>query len=340
LLINRKRIVQMKGLKFLLILTLGFLLSFDAKAQDPEFTQFYATPVYTNPALAGTGSCFGGGRIVLNYRNQWPSLPGTFVTTAASYDQHFDAVGGGIGVLVMDDRAGEGRLKSTNASLVYSYKLAVNRKFEMRFGIQGEFGQRSIDWQRLRFEDQIDPQAGFVNATAETFNNQTISYANFAAGVVGYTQNFYAGLAVHNIIEPNQSFFQNPEGIVPRRFTAHGGVVIPLDGRKVPESTISPNVLFMMQNQFTQMNLGFYFNKGPLVTGLWFRQTFGEFGNSDALMALVGFRKDKFKFGYSYDLTVSDARSAAPGSHEVSAGIEWCAKKRPRTYRKLSCPDF
>ena len=142
------------------------------------------------------------------------------------------------------------------------------------------------------------------------------------------------------LIEPNQSFFGNPDAIVPRRYTAHSGLVIPLDGRKNPESTISPNVLFMLQNKFTQMNIGFYYNKGPLVTGLWFRQTFGEYGNSDALMALVGFRKDRFKFGYSFDLTVSDARSAAPSSHEISTGIEWCAKKPNRKYRKLTCPDF
>src|SRR5690606_31740557 len=124
------------------------------------------------------------------------------------------------------------------------------------------------------------------------------------------------------------------------RYTGHGGVVIPLDGRRIPESTISPNVLFMVQNQFTQMNLGFYLNKGPLVTGLWFRQTFEEFDNADALMVLVGFRKDHFKFGYSFDLTVSSASVAAHRSHEVSAGIEWCARKRPIKFRKLSCPNF
>ena len=71
-----------------------------AKAQDPEMTQYYAAPIYTNPAMAGTGSCDGGGRININYRNQWPSLPGTFVTTLASYDQHFDGIGGGIGIIL------------------------------------------------------------------------------------------------------------------------------------------------------------------------------------------------------------------------------------------------
>src|SRR5690606_36357151 len=103
----------------------------EASAQDPEFTQFYATPIYTNPAFAGTGACDGGGRAVLNYRNQWPSLPGTFVTKAASWDQHFDNIGGGIGLLVLDDRAGEGLLTNTYVSAIYSYQLAVNKKFSM-----------------------------------------------------------------------------------------------------------------------------------------------------------------------------------------------------------------
>jgi len=309
-------------------------------AQDPEFTQFYAAPVYTNPAMAGTGSCNGGGRVVLNYRNQWPSLPGTFITTSASYDQHFDNIGGGVSLLILDDRAGEGLLRSQTVSAGYSFQLDVNRRFTMRFGIEGQYGQRSIDWLRLRFEDQIDESKGFVNPTAEPYVSDGVGFANFSTGVLGYTERFYAGVAVHNLIEPNQSFFGNPDAIVPRRFTAHSGVVIPLDGRKNPESTISPNMLFMLQNKFTQMNIGFYYNKGPLVTGLWFRQTFGEYGNSDALMALVGFRKDRFKFGYSFDLTVSDARSAAPSSHEISAGIEWCARKPNRKYRRLSCPDF
>lgn len=310
------------------------------KAQDPEFTQFYATPIYTNPAFAGTGACDGGGRAVVNYRQQWPSLPGTFVTTAASWDQHFDELGGGIGLLLVDDRAGEGQLTYQGATLVYSYQWAVSREFTMRFGVQGTFGQRSIDWSKLRFEDMISPTQGFVNPTNEPLATEQKRFANFSAGMLAYTKNFYGGIAVHNLIEPNQSFYNSQDAIIPMRFTGHGGVVIPLDGLKNSQRTISPNVLFMLQNKFTQMNVGFYMNQGPMVFGAWFRQTFGEYNNSDAVMALVGFRQDRFKFGYSYDFTVSGAKSAAPGSHEISAGIEWCARSRPVRYRKLSCPDF
>jgi type IX secretion system PorP/SprF family membrane protein len=327
--------------KLLLSLSIAMLFgATNAWAQDPEFTQFYATPVYTNPAMAGTGQCDGGGRAVINYRNQWPSLPGTFVTTAFSYDQHFDKIGGGIGLLAVRDVAGEGLLTSTSLSGVYSYQLRVTRNFTMRFGLEAQFGQRSIDWQRLRFEDQIDPSKGFINPTSEPYIGKTVSYANFGTGLLAYTERFYAGVAVHNLIEPNQSFYGDPKAIVPRRYTAHTGLVIPLDKRKQPKATISPNLVFMMQNKFTQINGGFYVNRGPLVTGLWYRQTLGEFKNSDALIVLIGFRKDKFKFGYTYDLTVSDARAAARGSHEVSAAIEWCARTRPIRFKPLTCPDF
>ncbi len=316
------------------------LLNTDAQAQDPEFTQFYAAPIYTNPAFAGTGNC--GGRIVLNYRNQWPSLPGTFRTFAGSYDQHIDAIGGGIGVMAMQDVAGDGLLTTTAVSGIYSYQINVSRKFTMRAAIQATFQQRAIDWNRLRFADQIVPRRGFVNATNEAFAAESVSYPNFSAGMIGYTKNFYAGIAVHNLNEPNQSFYGNSDAgtTVPRRWTLHSGMVIPLqEGKRggEPDLAISPNILIMMQEKFMQVNFGFYLNKGPLVAGLWFRQTSP---NSDAMLVLLGFRHNNFKFGYSYDVTVSSARAAAPGSHEISAAIEWCAKKRSKRYRKLTCPDF
>ncbi len=329
-----------KLLQHLAVLAASFLIAAEAQAQDPELTQFYASPLYTNPAFAGTGNC--GGRVVLNYRNQWPSLPGTFRTFVGSYDQHFDAIGGGVGLLAMRDVAGDGLLTTTAFSGIYSYQIDVTRRFTVRTAIQATFQQRTIDFSRLRFADQIEARRGFVNPTSEVLPNTSVSYPNFAAGFLGYTKNFFIGVAVHNLNEPNQSFFGNsdPGTTVPRRFTLHSGLVIPLEkvkrGRE-PDLAISPNFLLMVQEKFMQVNFGFYVNKGPLVAGLWFRQTSP---NSDAMMVLLGFRHNQFKFGYSYDVTVSSARAAAPGSHEISAAIEWCSKKRPKRYRKLSCPDF
>lgn len=322
-------------LRLLTLFTLAGI-AFSANAQDPQFSQFYANPIYTNPAFAGS-EC---GRIVMNYRNQWPSLPGTFVTYNASYDQRIKKIGGGLGFMATVDQAGEGRLTATHLSAIYAYELEATRELTFRFGIQASYVEKKIDFSKLRFGDQIKAREGFVLNTNEPFISAPVRFPNFGAGLLAYTQKFYAGFAAHNITQPNQSFYgSNLAGTsLPMRYTLHSGLVIPLDGNKRnPESTISPNILIMSQAKFNQVNVGFYLNKGPLVAGLWFRQTQPT---SDALLVLLGFRQNNFKFGYSYDITVSSARSAAPGSHEVSAGYLFCASRQVVRYKKLSCPDF
>ena len=97
-----------------------FIGGFAAKAQDPEFSQFYANRLYLNPAYAGTERC---PRVGLNYRNQWPSLDQGFVTYSASYDQHFNALSGGLGLLAMSDEAGAGTITYQNIGLLYAYQF-------------------------------------------------------------------------------------------------------------------------------------------------------------------------------------------------------------------------
>ena len=131
----------------------------EIKAQDPHFTQFYANPIYLNPAFAGSHRC---PRIIFNYRNQWPNISGTFVTTSFSYDMRVEAVSGGIGFHFLNDRAGLGTMGITRFSGIYAYQLAVTREFSMAFGFEATYGQKKLDWSKLTFGDQIDPKYGFI----------------------------------------------------------------------------------------------------------------------------------------------------------------------------------
>jgi type IX secretion system PorP/SprF family membrane protein len=323
-------------------ITASFICFLSARAQDPEFSQFYASPVYTNPAMAGSAFIDRrpAGRFAMNYRNQWPNLAGTFRSFNASYDQHVDKLGGGVALMTTYDRAGEGLLTTSTLSGVYSYVLPVSRNFFLRGGLQASFVNKYIDHNKLRYGDQINPTQGFIYPTQEPKANASVVYPNFSAGILAYSENFYAGFAMHNITEPIQSFYSNHDGIVPRRYTFHSGIVLPLDKKRIGQAIISPNALFMMQQNFTQVNFGFYVNKGPLITGLWYRQTMGTYGNSDALMLLLGFRKDRFRFCYSYDITVSSARSAVPGSHEISAVLDWSVGNNRIKYPSPKCFNF
>ncbi len=314
-------------------LTLSFLiaLSFGGGlfAQDPEFTQFYANPLYLNPAFAGTARC---PRICLNYRNQWPALNKTYITYSASYDQHIDALAGGVGVLVVSDRAGDATLNTTDASLMYSYQLHVTREFTLKFALQGTYHQKSLDWTKLTFGDMIDRRRGFVwntNETPPVNGIQRVSAVDLSAGVLGYSKRYFFGFAAHHVNEPNEGFLTTSK--LPMKITGHAGAMIPL--AKGNETFISPNILYQRQQDFQQLNLGLYFVKGAIVGGLWYR-------NQDAFIVLLGVQEGNIKCGYSYDVTVSKLSNATAGSHEISFQLQFECRPKKKKFRTVSCPSF
>lgn len=314
--------------KFLFLLVIYFLFgnNTELKAQDPQFTQFYANPTYLNPAFAGTARC---PRICMNYRNQWPNISGTYVTYAASYDQHVDAINGGIGINVMQDDQARGTLKSTSVNLMYSYLLPVNRKFSLKFGIQAGFFQKALDKSKLNFGDMIDARRGFVWNTNEFLPQTSKKGLDFGAGILGYSKRYFIGASFQHITQPDEGMLGPSK--LPLKITGHAGAIIPFD--KTKEAYISPNVLFMQQQNFTQLNLGVYFVKNYFVGGIWYR-------SSDAFIVLVGIQTDHLKVGYSYDVTTSKLSSNTSGSHEVSLQMQFECHPKRKKYRTISCPSF
>lgn len=332
-----------------LLLCLAVFLSLAADAQDPQFTQFYANPLYLNPAFAGSSRC---PRVNINYRNQWPALKQTYITSSASYDQHFDAINGGLGLMFLNDRAGEGTITTTNISAMYAYQLNVNRKFSMRFGLQGTYVQKRLDFSKLTFGDMIDPRYGFVYPSLEVRPNESRSFMDFSAGVIGYTSKFYGGFAVHHLTQPDEAFIVKGTSPLPRKYTVHAGAMLPVGdtyatnrrGRlNRDEGTyISPNFLFQQQASFNQVNVGMYVLHSPIVGGLWYRGNFGgsNFLSSDSFIALIGLQRGIFKFGYSYDVTVSALSNATGGSHELSLGFQFECRPKKKRFRAINCPSF
>ena len=328
-------ITSCKRCKHVIGVAILLLMSAVSYSQDPQFSQFFANPMYTNPAFAGTSTVARG---VLNYRSQWPGISGTFRTFSASYDEHFDALNGGIGIMVMGDEAGVGTLRTTSVTGVYSYQIVINKKFTIRPALQIGIQQRTIDFGKLQFYDQIVTQQGFVLPTSETPINDNPSDIFVGAGLLAYNNNFYGGFAVHNINEPNQGFYKSSQVIVPMRYTVHAGMMIPLTRQRDNKgANLWPNILYMQQANFTQINAGMYMNKDKYLGGIYLRQT-GN--NADAIIILLGLRFPKYRFGFSYDATLSDARPGARQSYEVSIGIELKKRVKKTKLRPVICPEF
>ena len=323
--------------KILIAVAACIFMSNEASAQDPAFSQFYANPLYLNPAFAGA-TPKGCPRANLNYRDQWPGIGRTYVTTSASWDQHINAIGGGLGVMVAQDRSGTGSLNTTHASLLYSYHLEVNRKFSVKAGFEASYRSISLDWSKLTFGDMIDPRDGFVYNTQEDIANNatTRSFPDFSAGLIGYSENLFFGFAAHHLTSPDQGFIGVSE--LPAKITAHIGGNIPLSKYSNNVTTISPNFLYQKQQDFQQFNYGIYVNRGPIVGGLWARHSLK---NIDSFILMLGLIQDSFKFGYSYDITLSNLKNSNTlGAHELSFTLFMPCRSRSKSFNTISCPQF
>ena len=311
-------------------------------AQDPELSQFYASPLYTNPAFAGASKKI---RIATNARNQYTALNNNYKTAMFSADAYLPSMKSGLGVMGMYDVAGDGFLTTTAVTAIYSYNLDVSRTWAVNAAIAGGVVQKQFDFSKFTFEDQIDPVRGPVLPTNEKVPFTQRFFPNFSAGLLAYSNYLYGGVAVNNLLEPNQSFYYvNSDQTslrLPRRYVVHGGVNVYLTKSRYEENRVifSPNFLFMQQRNFYQANLGFYLKNKALTAGLWFRQTSTT---TDALIFLIGFKTANIRMGYSYDLVVSSAHTATVGSHELSLIFEINPPHRrsSRFGRMIKCPDL
>ncbi|MBI5219784.1 MAG: PorP/SprF family type IX secretion system membrane protein [Bacteroidia bacterium] len=325
--------------RFLVIIVTLLIIKIDfVQAQDPQFSQFYANPLYLNPAFAGSERC---PRVNVAYRNQWPALGSTYVTYSGSYDQHVNKLEGGCGLHIMQDVQGDGAIKTLYINGMYAYTAPITRNFALKGGFQASYIQRQLKMDFI-FPDMIHPLYGPIYQTAETSvpTDNTNGFFDFSAGLIGYNKTSYFGFAVHHLTEPSESFRGNSDAVLPRKYTVHFGTTIPLSSMRFKrnELSISPNILFQQQQRFQQLNYGFYLNRNSICGGIWFRQNFNF--HYDAFIMLLGFVQDKFKFSYSYDLTVSKLRNQTLGAHEVTLSATFNCRTPKKKFRTISCPSF
>lgn len=314
------------------------------QAQDPHFSQFYSNPLYLNPALAGMSTC---SRVHVNYRNQWPSIGNlfgdVFTTYSASYDRYIADINSGVGIICTYDNEGNRIFNTLNSGLIYSYTIPVGRKLTVSAALQAGAYWRYFDGHATRYADQFDETnlQWSDNTSASPHDAQNRIKPDFAFGTVAFWGTNYAGFAVHHLVPFEEGLAGNFK--LSRKYTVHGGKKIFIGNKRQRKtntgSYISPNVLYLRQGTNQQMNFGFYMGESPLNIGIWYRQ---NFVNSDAFIILAGLDKEKWTFGYSYDISVSKLASFSGGAHEISLSFRFKCDQQKKKYkvREINCPKF
>jgi type IX secretion system PorP/SprF family membrane protein len=337
------------------ILTLLFTLSvcMHLKAQDHMYSQFFNSPVYLNPAL--NGQFEGDLRMNLIYRNQYTSVPGSLSYITASIDYNVPQFGGGIGLLFTRSAEGTAYLNKNNISGIYSYSVG-SEAFVLSFGLQAGVTNRSVDYSKLVFSDQIDPRLGFIPGSVSAadpplFNNKF--YFDSGAGINLTVGEFNIGGAAQHVNRPNESFTGVPVKL-PIRSTLHASYrwnVSNDDNLYDDEkSYVIPSVVMYKQANAQSVSAGLQYKRRSINAGVWYRGG-GQTGPSSFVVSLIFdlfINRDggeKIRMGVSHDVPSGGLNySNTSGTTEGSIGYETKLPSRSNMERKFigarRCYDF
>ena len=322
----------------------AILLGLSASAQDPQLSQFYAAPLYLNPALTGNTH---QDRIGLNYRLQWPAIGPGYKTYAVTYDHRSAAMNSGIGGMVMHDRAGSFGLNFTQAALSYSYEARLNRRQAVRGGMRVGYTMRSYDLRNMLFADQVIRDN--APTSIEPAMLSSVSYFDFAAGFLYYSEQFWAGFSLNHLNQPQQSFYLDGDAKLPMRTSVHAGYRFAVDGRQFRHSETKMTLAahYKAQDKWDQLDIGGYIDHSSVTMGLWYRGLPAlkaykpGYPNDDAVIVMFGYETPyQLRLVYSYDVTVSKLTLKSGGAHEISLIYEWPRHNKNRRYRAVPCPKF
>lgn len=328
-----------------IIMIFGLMISsLSVDAQDPQFSQFYATSLHINPAFTGNTTNY---RLFGIYRNQWPAIPGAFVSYAFAYDKNLSGLNSGVGLMFTNDKAGSGGLKFTNVAGLYSYFFKINRKIFVRAGVKMSYTFRGIDRSKLIFSDQIIRDG--ATSSLETIKGG-VNYFDASSGAIIFSEKFWFGTSFDHITKPHQELIAGGDVQLPMKFSLHGGYKFVLEEgiKNDVKQSITAAFNYKHQLYWNQFDIGAYYTKDILVLGAWYRgiPIFANSihrNNNDAIILLAGFKVKNLSFGYTYDITISRLAGNSGGSHEIAIVYESFRKKKKGKRRRsfiIPCPKF
>lgn len=313
----------------------------DSFGQDPTYSQFYANALYLSPSFAGATAQY---RLGINYRDQWPSIPGKFRTYSISFDKAMPNFNSGIGVLATYDVAGTGDLSTTNIGLIYSYDFNINKSWHVRPGVNFKFYYQGLNIYKLVFNSQITGSGTTPQVSPPPFDN--VADVDFATSALFYNERTWAGFTFDHLLKPRTSFYANDATNVPMKINIYGGtqIINKTRLRQKMQEVMSIAINFQKQAKFYQTDVGLYYYKNPIIFGLWYRGIpFATSQAGDAIIGLLGVKTDQLHIGYSYDFTISNLIGSTAGSHEISLIFEFnnlSLNQNRLRIRAIPCPEF
>lgn len=282
-----------------------FLLAPTLSAQqDTQQSMYWASPTAFNPATAGCDSAL---HITAFDRMQWLGVkdaPQTFFVSADLPVMLGRNKRSGLGLSILNDKAGLFTTTLVNAQLNYSLKLFGGR---LAIGAQPAFVNQSFDGSGV----YIPSGEAWVDSK-DVIPTSEVSGMAFDLGAGAYYEwrRYYIGISAQHLLSSQLELGDYAYTEFTPTFYFYAGGNIPL---KRTLFILQPSLLIKSTFQFTQYDI--------TLRTLWNHKFWGgvTYRPGDAMVLMVGADIEHIRLGYAYDVPLSQMSLAGGGSHELLA---------------------
>jgi type IX secretion system PorP/SprF family membrane protein len=329
-----------------LIILIGLLCCFGpaVKAQDPSFSQYYASPLSFNPA--NTGFFDGDVRIGINERQQWWNVGYNYNATSLFIDAKLfkdrlpedDVFAMGFSGVFENSLNGALHNNSLSLSGTYHKSLDYRGAQTLGLGVQVNYTDKYLDYSQLSFASQFNGKIFDLSVPVVIGNPGSKSqYFDLNAGLLYAAHlswaNLYAGASLYHISQPNETLYNTAGSQVPMRKVVHAGGAIPLN----EVSSIMFSGYYTQQADATDglyggaygLKLNQNMDEITLYLGMWRRV-------HSSLIPYLGADYRNISFGINYGLSSSSDYGFSPQTIEVSV----IYKLKSNSSQSHICPRF
>lgn len=278
--------------------------------QIPLHSQYMMDLSMVNPAVVGS---YDFTPISLNVRQQWTGFKGAPITQSLNAHKYFGK-NVGLGISFFNEVTSPTRRTGMQITFAYHIPLSSDFSKDLSFAISPVIFQHYLNTDLITTDQPDDPAA--VNG----YNNQFCPDANF--GIMYTNKNkFYAGLSVFNLLQIRKDLFQVMDKIkspIERTYYLVTGYKFKLNNKFTLEPSALAQYQYNTPLQFDINLRGVYADRFGL--GVSYRY-------QDALVYMAFVSVGDFRFGYSYDMTLSDIKRYSYGTNEFHVSYRIMGKK-------------
>jgi type IX secretion system PorP/SprF family membrane protein len=314
-------------------------------AQENNFSQFYSSPQYLNPAFAGDALYMkvGGATRIMQ-----PTPDSRIINSLLHFDYKIPNQHSGLGVTYFHHTE---QLAHSKLQVNYSYSVSIKEHVWVKGGIGVSVNQRRSHANELQYPDQYDNYGYTGVSTAEPFLIDNSVFPGLAAGVVLYNKSTWFSLSGDYLNMPTENF-AGVDSKYPLKLSFMMGMLFPIDkatsrrrinklGDLKPISNIGPIFSVVKQDQFIEASGGLSILVNSVFGGLHYRYQH-DFNVTDdsyaykALIVMAGYRHELFSLTYSYDYSLSQYTVNKNGAHELSIIFYPSSSKKDRDKHDLT----